>query len=100
MGIKIGDRVRSFDFRHAHGDGDDLEGERACYIEGIVESFARIEGCDRYVIRVDRDVWQGQDVPHDARGCRVGTVVNPPLNETPSTTGRATCGVDLIESAK
>ena len=44
--IIIGDKVRSFDF----GDRD-LEGKRACYIEGIVEAigkFLDFQSCEVY----------------------------------------------------
>ena len=59
MDIAIGSRVRSFDFHHSR----DLEGERACFMEGVVTGFAHIRGCDRVVIAVDRCVSGGKELP-------------------------------------
>ena len=53
--IQVGSKVRSFDFAR-DGRGCQLEGERACYVEGVVEGFKDLEGCERYVTRVDRKV--------------------------------------------
>jgi len=79
--IKIGDRVRSFDF--AVGDyGRDLRGWSAAYVEGEVIGFVEVEGCQRYQIRVDRSVFRGY-----ADSKRVGRVVTPPVNGTPTYTG-------------
>ena len=105
--IQIGDRVRSFDFAKSwdfpdpndtsdnpapsHVTGRDLEGERACYVEGEVIGFDQIEGCERYRILVDRDVFGGEE---DDR--RVGRVVSPPLNGTPSMMGGTTNFVELV----
>lgn len=70
--IEIGDYVRAFDF-----DCRDLYGRNACFTEGIVEAYSD-EGeirRARYVIKVKRDVWAGQDVRH-----RVGYRVYPAAN--------------------
>lgn len=75
--ITIGTRVRSFDFP----DDRQLTGERACYVEGEVTGFAEMDGCMRYVIRVERDVFGGEP-----RG-RVGLSVYPPVNGTPTHRG-------------
>ncbi len=92
--IQVGDRVRSFDFADTFEDGTqygrDLEGERACYVEGVVVGFDNIEGCDRYRILVDRDVFGGKD---DDR--RIGRLVTPPINGTPKLFGS---GTDFVES--
>lgn len=59
--IKIGDRVRSFDF-----SSRDLTGERACYVEGVVENiatFINLGDVLRYDIKVDRTVWSGKEEP-------------------------------------
>ena len=88
--IKVGSKVRSFDF--ARGDrGRQLEGERACYIEGVVEGFKDLEGCERYVIRVDRKVWAGEEVEKPYRGH-----VYPPVNGTPTSLGGVCDGVELV----
>ena len=85
--IKVGNRVRSFDFPRSR----DLEGERACYVEGIVEGFEHVEGCERYKIRVERKVWAGEEVENPYRGH-----VYPPLNGTPRTFGGECNGVELV----
>jgi hypothetical protein len=77
MDIVIGTRVRSFDFHTAPG-GRDLEGDRACYVEGEVVGFDLVEGCRRYRILVDRDVFGGKDEDR-----RLGALVTPPVNGTP-----------------
>lgn len=89
MAISVGDRVRSFDFSRGPG-GRDLSGERACYVEGHVEDFVTIEGCLRYRILVDRDVFGGKDST-----CRIGRYVHPPVNGTPRLGGEP----DALEGA-
>ena len=88
--IQVGDRVRSFDFSTSPG-GRDLEGERACYVEGRVEDLVEVEGCLRYRILVDRDVFAGEESDR-----RVGRHVTPPVNGTRSTLGGATDFVELV----
>ena len=88
--IKIGDKVRSFDFA-AHRD---IEGPDACFAEGVVEGFQTI-GCTRFDIRVTRAVWEGKEVPTEE-----GTRIAPPLNGTPTNMGRVTDGVVKIEEAE
>jgi hypothetical protein len=87
--ININDTVRSFDF-DMHRD---LTGERACYIEGIVTGFTHLEGCERYAIRVTREVWGGEEV--EIRRDQVF----PPVNETRSWLGGTTNNVEQIEAA-
>ena len=88
--IQVGDRVRSFDF--IQGDfGRDLEGERACYIEGEVVGFDHVEGCDRYRILVEREVFGGDQFYH-----RVGRLVYPPVNGTPKLFGGVCDNVELV----
>ena len=93
--IQVGDRVRSFDFAGSFEDGEqfgrNLEGERACYVEGVVESFVEREGCPRYEIRVNRDVFGGEDSDR-----RVGNLVYPPVNGTPSLFGDECNNVELV----
>lgn len=76
--IKIGDKVRSFDF--AMGDyGRDIHGERACYVDGIVIAIGDSPGCatncPHYHIEVGRDVFGGIEQMH-----RVGDIVYPPVH--------------------
>ncbi len=82
--IKIGDTVRSFDF-----DGRDLDGERACYIEGEVIAIVFWEGCDRYKIKVSDRIFRGVNV---SIGEDYGEVL-PPVNGTPTSLGRICNGV-------
>jgi len=83
MSIAVGDRVRSFDFSTSPG-GRDLEGERACYVEGRVEELVEVEGCLRYRILVERDVFGGKE-----ESTRVGRYCHPPVNGTPRLIGGA-----------
>ena len=83
MSISVGDRVRSFDFDGSPG-GRDLEGERSCYVEGRVEELVRVEGCLRYRILVERDVFGGKE-----ESTRVGRYCHPPVNGTPRLIGGA-----------
>ena len=91
--VKVGDRVRSFDF-----DGRDIEGEAACYIEGTVESITdpkihpHFRDCARYAIRVTRRIFAGEN--RDGEGSNVGECVYPPLNGTQSWLGRTMAGVE------
>lgn len=81
--IALGERVRSYDFA----------GNFDCYAEGVVESTTeRMEGCERYSIRVDRRVFGGKVVDAEA------THVFPPLNGTPTMMGKVTNFVVRIES--
>ena len=93
--IQVGDKVRSFDFAEAFDDGEqfgrDLEGERACYVEGVVEAFVDREGCPRYEIRVELDVFGGEESDR-----RVGNLVYPPVNGTPRLFGGACDNVELV----
>lgn len=84
--IRIGDRVRSFDF-----DRKDITGERACFVEGVVEDFDYLDGCRRYVIRVQVSVFGGKEEKK-----RVGTTVYPPVNGTPTMLGDVTDFVEPI----
>lgn len=89
MTISVGDFVRSFDFPYSR----DLEGPRACYIEGVVEGFKKVEGCERYIVRVNRKVFGGEEedilgrFPH----------VYPPVNGTPRMLGGVCDAVELIQ---
>ena len=89
--IEVGSKVRSFDFAR-DGRGRDLEGERACYVEGVVEGFKEVEGCERYIVRVDRKVFGGEE--EDILGRF--PYVYPPVNGTPRLMGGTTNCVELI----
>lgn len=96
--IQVGDKVRSFDFSDTHENtagvdesyGRDLTGDRACYVEGEVLGFSEVEGCERYLIKVERDVFGGKDSDR-----RVGRHVHPPVNGTPKSLGGTTDFVEL-----
>jgi len=89
--ISVNDKVRSFDFA-----GRDLEGERACYIEGTVVAMGEvIEGCARYEIMVERQVFGGKELTGEHS--LVGHPVYPPLNGTPTWGDEVTGCVYRIE---
>jgi hypothetical protein len=98
--MKVGDKVRSFDFaQYFNGEifGRDLEGNRASYVEGKLMSIQvhPRAGYDCYEILVDRDVFGGKE---GAR--RVGQLVYPPVNGTPTTLARACDSVELIKAVE
>ena len=88
--IKVGDRVRSFDF-----GSREVVGETACFVEGVVRNITNpdvdtmFRDCARYEIRVDRRVFGGVEMEV------VGGLVYPPTNGTPSTFGDVTNYVEL-----
>jgi len=84
--ILPGDLVRSFDF-----ESRDLDGSRACYIEGIVEGIEEDggNGYPAYRIRVSRRVIGGKETPFEGR-------VYPPVNGTERLFGGVTDFVTLI----
>ncbi len=86
MEITFGSQVRSFDFHYMR----DLEGPRACYMEGQMMGHTTIEGCKRYIIAVKRCVAGGKERSNFPE------VIYPPVNGTPTTMGRITDGVEKI----
>ena len=91
--VKVGDRVRSFDF-----DGRDLTGEKACFIEGDVVAIGRPPWCecDRYIVRVAKRIAGGREVnkPAVTEG---EDLVFPPVNGgTPKLFGGVCDGVVRI----
>lgn len=72
--FKIGDLVRSFDFM-----GRETEGERACYVDGVIEKIAPFEGCgpncDHYYICCTRRVFGGKEESSD-----IGRIFYPAVN--------------------
>lgn len=88
--IKVGDRVRSFDFPDSP-TGRTLEGPRAAYVEGEVVELRELEGCPRYIVRVERRVFGGKETTN-----RIGELVHPPVNGTPSWLGDVCDGVERL----
>ena len=89
--IKVGDLVRSFDF----DGGRDLVGLHACFVEGYVVDITTSDVCPCYIIRVDREIWDGK-----LEFTRIDTEVSTPVNGTPTSSGRICDFVKLIELAK
>lgn len=95
--IKVGDRVRSYDF-------PDLPGMKTtCYVEGVVEAIgpfvgeAGPYGCDRYTIRIERRVWQRKEDEKWKEGREFPTGrVYPPVNGIPTSLGGITRGVEVL----
>lgn len=87
--IKVGDRVRSYDFPECPD-----RWARGCYVEGTVTKIASCgfdgHGCQRYHIRVEKQVWQ-----HDPDTAHM-PMVYPPVNGTPTVLGRVTSGVEKV----
>ena len=86
LSIEPGDRVRSFDFDFKY----DLEGDHACYVEGLVVAIEPHQGCDRYVIAVDTRIFGGEKVAGE-------NIVLPPVNGTEGIFGPQ-ANVVLIEN--
>jgi hypothetical protein len=84
--IEVGDKVRSFDFDYCR----DLTGERACYAEGEVVGFKDYQGCERYVVAVERYVFGGE--PREAWPAKI----YPPVNGTRKLFGGACNNVEAI----
>lgn len=87
--IKIGDKVRSFDFPDRFEDCSQqpLTGPRACYVEGIVEGFGMRDGCKRYMIKCTKRVFGGVELdPVEWED----THFMPPVNGTPTLFGNTT----------
>jgi len=86
--IAVGTRVRAFDFPSVVRDqlsGLDLDGERACFCEGVVEAIGEVmEGCPRYRIRTTRVVFGGSESPVDGDH----RTIWPPVNGAPQMFGR------------
>lgn len=89
--INVGDSVRSFDF-----DSHDLTGDRACYVEGVVEAIVKMEGCDRYAIRMTRRVFAGVEQAAQWWPRREDGMFYPPVNGTKKLFGGVTNGVEKI----
>ena len=78
--IKVGDKVRSYDFA----------GVKNCYVEGVVVAFVKKEDCTRYKIAVKREVFDGEE-------CGLSKIhAYPPVNGTPTSFGKITNCVEKI----
>ena len=88
MSIQVGSKVRSFDFDHR-----DLEGDNAFYVEGKVVNILSggVYGCERYVILVDRQIFQGEEADYN-----VGKEILAPVNGISKLFGGITDGVELL----
>ena len=64
--------------------------------EGVALGIVVMEGCERLEIVIDREVWNGQEIPAGSRGSRIGRHVYPPLNGTLTTSGLICYGIELI----
>ena len=115
--IRIGDKVRSFDFAErwpfpdpndtsqdpapTHTTGRDLTGDRAFYVEGYVMAIVSVDGlgapygCDMYRIEVSRKVSRGVEleIPESPAPLHV---VNVPVNGTQTSMGDVADGVERI----
>jgi hypothetical protein len=81
--VKIGDRVRSYDF----------ETSRDYYVTGTVVGFSHAQGCPRYEIAVESRTWEGKTEPGSGH-------VYPPVNGTPSLFFGPTNFVERTEDAE
>ncbi len=93
--MKVGDRVRSFDFATPGKPwGRDLKGDRASYVEGVIVDYdIPRDGCLRAKILVDFDMFGGIE-----RSGRVGDYVYPPSNGVGFGYGEAkTDFIELLE---
>ena len=88
--ITVGTTVRSFDFV----GNREVYGLRACFVEGEVVDFRKVEGCDRYVIRVTRRVFGGVEQEDFSQQ------VIPPVNGTPTLFGGVTDGVEALSEGR
>jgi hypothetical protein len=84
--IKIGDRVRSFDF----------EGRDDSFVEGPVIGFdAENFDCKRYVIKCELSMFGGDPDPQ-----RIGEIVYPPVNGTRTWMGGVTNCVKKVDEVE
>jgi hypothetical protein len=92
--IKVGDKVRSYDFEWRVGDT-----ARECYVEGVVESIGPVPSCpcggDHYEIKVTRRVWAGADASVTDPSER-GAVIYPPVATLYAERDGYKSGVELL----
>lgn len=78
--LKVGDKVRSYDF----------DGRKDCYVDGTLTEVQNDGECDRYAIKVEAKVWCGvleSDFPE---------FVYPPVNGLPNWLGGVTAFVEPL----
>jgi len=85
--IKVGDKVRSYDFPHS----------REFWCEGVVEGFKEVEGCDRYKIRIQKQFVEGKEVQISADRMEAAPHIYPPVNGTRRALGGVCNGVELLQ---
>ena len=86
--IKVGDKVRSYDFPHS----------REFWYEGVVEGFKEVDGCERYKIRIQKQFREGKEVELDAEILELVPHIYPPVNGTPRMLGGVCNGVELLQT--
>lgn len=86
--IKVGDKVRSYDFPHT----------REYWYEGVVEGFKEVEGCERYKIRIQKQFREGKEVKISADRLKAAPHIYPPVNGTPRMFGGECNGVELLQT--
>jgi hypothetical protein len=92
--IKIGDKVRSFDFAHSPSNNREVGTKNACYVEGVVEDMGA-NACDFmpnanvYKIRATKRIFAGKEVKFE-------DYYYPPMNGSRSLMGEINC-VDKIK---
>jgi|TARA_B100000035_G_scaffold270098_1_gene244278 hypothetical protein len=88
--VKVGDKVRSFDFHYR-----DIDGENACYVEGIVESIEGhpIGGGGKYAkFKITRKIFGGEE-----REETLGEYNWAPQNGQEDWTGKLTNHMEVIK---
>ena len=76
--VHVGQFVRSFDFPRYNRD---VEGENACYVEGVGSDVVEKDGSLRYQVEVVKKMWEGKEVKIQTK------TVFPPIKGTPTLSG-------------
>lgn len=99
LSIKVGTKVRSFDFPDNVLSRDPKDSEHACFAEGVVVEITdpathpMFHDCARYAVRVERRVFGGSGERDQGL---VGETIYPPVNGTATWTGGVTNGVEAV----
>ena len=88
---EVGTKVRSYDFPCGENEADD-----GCFVEGTIVAITdkigeHNVGCDRYKIKVERKVFSSEESKIRDE------FVYPPVNGTPTSLGRKTMYVQLMD---
>lgn len=83
ISIKEGDKVRSYDFDYS----DD------CYVDGTVVGFEFKDGSKRYVLKMSKKVFDGNDETKKYFAVTGNDTFYPPVNGLKTWMGELTCGV-------